>query len=39
MNKIDNNLENNHISELNKEEENKVSVNDIENNINNDDNK
>ena len=39
MNKSDNNLENNHISELNKEEENKVSVNDIENNINNDDNK
>ena len=38
LDKSNNNLENNHIDELNKEEENKVSVNDIENNINNDNN-
>ena len=38
LNKNTNNLENNHITDLNKDEEIKVPVNDIENNINNDNN-
>ena len=38
LNKNTDNLENNHITDLNKDEEIKVPVNDIENNINNDNN-